>query len=490
MALVEAAVGNKVLRSCEGSSPHNPRPSPHSENAHSLRDETSLAHHVTFRQLGTILSKIRLGLVLSRASATVNSTRSHSVTPRVHHFRGVQKILSEKRGPLAIAHQPGDQELPGSSIHELPDRHIPTQELEEFHGLTELEGSPTQASQASYPLSNEASERVMNTSPSVLQPSNPSEDQMLFWNLYTQQPFATAPSMTHDGQSHTSSPISPSTPDVDGLGSIQYHSNRDVASSTVSPLESVSPYRGYWSKSHLVDIDCNYASRISLPTSSEASPVESFRELGQQSETGNFHMQQDGYSSSAVSLPSTDNEQYNPNNDSLLPWDGVVLQPYGRSHSIVRIPLGDYTYSDNLGWRYCGGYGIEETADEEAKHTMLAVSKPNSSQPASNFFENQQPSRKYIELYDHQDPELRIASRPDDIDHPLVPCAQCNKTFSGRYGKGNLRRHVLAFHNPLATVLGTACRVCKKAYRRADATRKHEWNKHQISDAKPKKRAK
>ncbi|KAI5376316.1 hypothetical protein J4E82_005068 [Alternaria postmessia] len=383
-----------------------------------------------------------------------------------------------------------DQELPGSSIHELPDRHIPTQELEEFHGLTELEGSPTQASQASYPLSNEASERVMNTSPSVLQPSNPSEDQMLLWNLYTQQPFATAPSMTRDGQSHTSSPISPSTPDFDGLGSIQYHSNRDVASGTVSPLESVSSYRGYWSKSHLVDIDCNYASRISLPTSSEASPVESFRELGQQSETGNFHMQQDGYSSSAVSLAPTDNEQYNPNNDSLLPWDGVVLQPYGRSHSTARIPLGDYTYSDNLGWRYCGGYGIEETADEEAKHTMLAVSKPDSSQPASNFFENQQPSRKYIELYDHQDPELRIASRPDDIDHPLVPCAQCNKTFSGRYGKGNLRRHVLAFHNPLATVLGTACRVCKKAYRRADATRKHEWNKHQISDAKPKKRAK
>ena len=72
-----------------------------------------------------------------------------------------------------------DQELSGSSIHELPDRHIPTQELEEFHGLTELEGSPTQASQASYPLSNEAIERDMNTSPSVLQPSNPSEDQML-----------------------------------------------------------------------------------------------------------------------------------------------------------------------------------------------------------------------------------------------------------------------------------------------------------------------
>ena len=76
---------------------------------------------------------------------------------------------------------------------------------------------------------------------------------------------------------------------------------------------------------------------------------------------------------------------------------------------------------------------MEETADEEAKHMVLAVSKPESSQPASNVFESQQPSRKYIELYDHQDPELRIASRPDDIDHPLVPCAQCNKTFSGRY---------------------------------------------------------
>ena len=81
-----------------------------------------------------------------------------------------------------------DQELPGSSIHELPDRHIPTQELEEFHGLTELEGSPTQASQdpfdlessqASYPLSNASNERGMNTSPPVLQSFSPSEDQML-----------------------------------------------------------------------------------------------------------------------------------------------------------------------------------------------------------------------------------------------------------------------------------------------------------------------
>ncbi|RYN61197.1 hypothetical protein AA0118_g5911 [Alternaria tenuissima] len=333
------------------------------------------------------------------------------------------------------------QELPGSSIHELSDRHIPTQELEEFHGLTELEGSPTQASQdpfdlessqASYPLSNASNERGMNTSPPVLQSFSPSEDQMLLWSLNTQQPFVSAPSMTCDEQSHTSSPISPVTPGIDGICSIQIHSNRDVAASTVSPLESVSPYRDYWPKSHLVDVDCNYASRISLPTSSEASSVESFRELGQQFETGNLDMQQDGFPSSAVSIPPTDNEQYNTHNDPLLAWDGVVLQTYGQSHSTASIPLGDYTYSDNLGWQYCGGYEREETADEEVKHTVLAVSKPESSQSASNFFEGQQPSRKYIELYDHQDPELRIASRPDDIDHPLVPCNECDKTFSGR----------------------------------------------------------
>ncbi|KAB2101594.1 hypothetical protein AG0111_0g10130 [Alternaria gaisen] len=393
---------------------------------------------------------------------------------------------------------PQDQELPGSSIHELPDRHIPTQELEEFHGLTELEGSPTQASQdpfdlkssqASYPASNANNERGMSTSPLVIQSFNPGEDQMLLWSLNTQQPFATAPSMTRDGQSHTSSPISPSTPDVDSIYPIQIHSNRHFAAGTVSPLENVSPYRDYWSKSHLVDVDCNYALCISLPTSLEASPVHPFREGEQQFQRGTFHMQQDGCFS-VLSPSLTNNEHYTSNNDPVPAWDGVLAQPYGQSHSTARIPLGDYTYSDNLGWRYCGGYGQEETANEEAKHTVLAVSKPESSQLASNSMESQQPSRKYIELYDHQDPELQIASRPDDIDYPLVPCNRCDKTFSGRYAKGNLRRHVLAFHNPLAKVLGTACRVCKKVYKRADATRKHEWKKHHIPDAKPKKRAK
>ena len=57
-----------------------------------------------------------------------------------------------------------------------------------------------------------------------------------------------------------------------------------------------------------------------------------------------------------------------------------------------------------------------------------------------------------------------------------------------RYAKGNLKRHVNSFHNPLADGLSAARRVCEKVYKRAVATGKHEWKKHHIQDAKPKKR--
>jgi len=64
-----------------------------------------------------------------------------------------------------------------------------------------------------------------------------------------------------------------------------------------------------------------------------------------------------------------------------------------------------------------------------------------------------------------------------------------------RDAKENLKRHVDKFHNPLAVGLSAARRVCEKVYRRTVATgkherKKHEWKRHQLQDAKPKKKPK
>ncbi|KAF7453566.1 hypothetical protein A1F99_008240 [Pyrenophora tritici-repentis] len=75
----------------------------------------------------------------------------------------------------------------------------------------------------------------------------------------------------------------------------------------------------------------------------------------------------------------------------------------------------------------------------------------------------------------------------DDTPDPPVSCSMCNTQFTGKYAKGNRKRH-LARHNPLVVAVKTACRVCEKVYKRADAARKHEWDKHKIPDTKPKKR--
>lgn len=59
-----------------------------------------------------------------------------------------------------------------------------------------------------------------------------------------------------------------------------------------------------------------------------------------------------------------------------------------------------------------------------------------------------------------------------------------------RYRKGNLKRHVRVFHSQELSTAGKTCRICQKLFQRPDATRKHEWDKHKVLSAKPKKREK
>jgi hypothetical protein len=91
-------VVDKVLQRCEVS-PHNSRLSPHSEDAHSLRDEASLCS--AYQQLGTT-PLIRSGLVLVHALAATQRSLSRFITPRTRQLRGTQEILSKNIGRLPI----------------------------------------------------------------------------------------------------------------------------------------------------------------------------------------------------------------------------------------------------------------------------------------------------------------------------------------------------------------------------------------------------
>ncbi|KAF2002952.1 hypothetical protein P154DRAFT_573761 [Amniculicola lignicola CBS 123094] len=67
-----------------------------------------------------------------------------------------------------------------------------------------------------------------------------------------------------------------------------------------------------------------------------------------------------------------------------------------------------------------------------------------------------------------------------------LDCDYCGKKFKGLYQKGNRARHIRLKHSGNESKI--SCRVCDKEYKRADARRKHEWKKHRIPEAKPKKR--
>jgi hypothetical protein len=334
------------------------------------------------------------------------------------------------------------EELPAMPVYELPDQRMLTAELEGHHGFTEL-ASPVEQTDdysfdlgsngMSHPCSNDASEHDATADRMVLQSSTSIEASIMLWSLNTQQQFGSASSMTSGGQSNQSSPISPVTPDVHGDYTTQSHSNANVAVGIVSPLESNSSYNSTWAIPHPLNMDCAHASYTSVSASAEASPTVPFREAVEQYQAECLGSQNDEYPRFAVPLASASHEPYVSGNHPPLSSDGSFSMSNAQCYHTTSIPLGTYQYSGSHGWQYCGMYGQDVTNDEDAKLTELRASKPGSSQISRLFNHDQQPSRNYIELHDHQDPELHVASREDETDYPLVPCGQCNKTFSGRY---------------------------------------------------------
>ncbi|KAF2869860.1 hypothetical protein BDV95DRAFT_596156 [Massariosphaeria phaeospora] len=97
-----------------------------------------------------------------------------------------------------------------------------------------------------------------------------------------------------------------------------------------------------------------------------------------------------------------------------------------------------------------------------------------------------------IEKEDPQDQHDQHDPGPEGTRSPFLACRPCNRIFKGKYAPGNLKRHNRQTHTKLslATRLKNICRICKQAYKRPDAKRKHEWQKHGLPDTEPETRQK
>jgi hypothetical protein len=67
----------------------------------------------------------------------------------------------------------------------------------------------------------------------------------------------------------------------------------------------------------------------------------------------------------------------------------------------------------------------------------------------------------------------------------LIKCSTCGQDFTGKFGPGNLKRHMRLKHHSNKT---HKCHQCSKTYKRGDALRKHSWKTHRCLEAKPRKR--
>ncbi|KAI4660479.1 uncharacterized protein J4E78_005182 [Alternaria triticimaculans] len=217
--------------------------------------------------------------------------------------------------------------------------------------------------------------------------------------------------------------------------------------------------------------------------------MESSRAIAQQPAKG-LDGRQDDPIGSSVPFSLANHESHVPGVQSPHALGQSLPELRSQWHGTTGIRFGTYECSDHQGWQFRGGYEQDVAEDGHINYQKSTANQPRSLQIAQRFGQSQGPSTNFVELDDHPYPQICERPEQSEIDFPLEHCNQCDKTFRGRYRKGNLRRHNLAFHNEFAAVVGSACRVCKRAYKRTDATRKHEWKKHRILDAMPKKRTK
>jgi len=327
---------------------------------------------------------------------------------------------------------PYGYELPAMPLHELSDRLMLAPELEGDDVFAELEvlmertqdrSLESDTSQASFLDLDEIDER--GATPVGRSPTT-ADEPMLLWTLNTQYQSVSVPSMTSGRQSRKSSPspVSPVTPNVNGICSAQFYSDANRPASTVSPLESFPPNDFDLPRSFRMDTDWDHASF-------EANHVESFRGIPQQPAKG-LDGQQDDPAGSSVPFSFANHESHVPGIQSPPALGQSLPELRSQWHGATGIRYGTYECSDHQGWRFRGGYDQDVAEGGHINYQKSAANPPESPQIAQPFGRSQGSSTNFVELDDHQYPQICERLEQSEIGFPLEHCKKCDKTFSGR----------------------------------------------------------
>ncbi|KAF1851309.1 uncharacterized protein K460DRAFT_401333 [Cucurbitaria berberidis CBS 394.84] len=134
----------------------------------------------------------------------------------------------------------------------------------------------------------------------------------------------------------------------------------------------------------------------------------------------------------------------------------------------------------NLGLRYFAQDQYFPELLEDSIPDQPLNNQPFYNKPDDNPIKPSRPTTSLPKSRDHLNHHSK-SSKP-----PHVTCEQCHRIFTGQYRAGNCSRHVRQQHPELLREQPQCiCRVCKKVYKRQDARRKHEWQRHALLDSKP-----
>ncbi|KAF2706856.1 hypothetical protein K504DRAFT_536262 [Pleomassaria siparia CBS 279.74] len=327
-------------------------------------------------------------------------------------------------------------------------------------------------------------------SPSV-SPSSPT--------LWNHQPYSEQHSIQGGAQQHPSSTSSAT------LGYTPYVESYGYKSNTADSLHNrenqlISPISTRRGSAAITPADAS----STLPTPPAGSPTHSdgTSSLPRTTNSGPFHDEDDQrFRTSQTALF--------PSSGSSSAMDAAMETIFDNTPNSHRYNIDSVEEEEATSWDEANGYmnnpGIQyqhhhpQTYGSDAYMSLLQES-------GDSLHESEEPPPIYSpETVGHPSqidisasrvgPHLGVTQAPmiPGVQNTKKKCSLCGKRFRGFYQKGNLKRHFTQKHSLPEAMRGEferglKCRRCPKSFKRADATRKHEWKKHGVPEAEPKKR--
>jgi hypothetical protein len=293
------------------------------------------------------------------------------------------------------------------------------------------------------------------------------------------------PAMTYDQSPHSASTISPNTPVGHFGNSAQPYRNSHSSPPLVSPCDTASTLPWYRSRPQQNRAPHNLTSPS---TPSSASSFNSTAPLSAypQSASASFGTwPQPGPDYLRTAFP----QRYQPINHEL----GIPSAP-GFNPNTWATEVTPHQCCHRVSYTSHGCHSmLSQSAQQSASQYILPIDGCNAKDEKSGYNELQLLPAIYIHDVSNTSAEdlpppaySPLAASP--FPYPPAACEHCNKVFTGKYGKGNLTRHVRQIHESLLGGAIHMCRFCMKTYNRADALRKHSWKKHRDEDSRPNKR--